>query len=219
MKLFHSHPWNVSLDEAKEIQEKLSKYVVKEDSFKGIKTLGGVGINSGHSGLIVSIAKFSYPSLKRLDQVSEKSPLLFPYTPNFFAFSCGPAILSLLGKIKLPDLLIFPGRGIAHPRGVGLASHLGILLDLPTIACSRRPITRNYSESEKTKGSYKCLYEEEEKVGLVLRSKDNTKPIFISPGQKISIGSSLQIVLNCCIKYRLPEPLRLAQILAREEMR
>jgi deoxyribonuclease V len=172
MKIFHSHPWNVSLDEAKRIQEELSKYVVKEDSFKEIKTLGGVGINFEHSGLIISIAKFSYPDLKILDLVSGKSPVLFPYIPNFFTFSCGPAILSLLGKIELPDLFIFPGRGIAHPRGVGLA----------------------------------------------LRSRDNTDPIFISPGNKISIGSSLKVILHCCIKYRLPEPLRLAQILSRKKL-
>ena len=218
MKIFHSHPWNVSLDEAKRIQEELSKYVVKEDSFKEIKTLGGVGINFEHSGLIISIAKFSYPDLKILDLVSGKSPVLFPYIPNFFTFSCGPAILSLLGKIELPDLFIFPGRGIAHPRGVGLASHLGVLLDLPTIACSKRPLTRNYPEPEKTKGSYEFIFEKEEKVGLALRSRDNTDPIFISPGNKISIGSSLKVILHCCIKYRLPEPLRLAQILSRKKL-
>ncbi len=218
MKIFHSHPWNVSLDEAKRIQEGLSKYIVKEDSFKEIRIIGGVGINFERYCLIVSIAKFSYPDLKRLDLVSEKSPLLFPYTPNFFAFSCGPAILAILEKIELPHILIFPGRGIAHPRGVGLASHLGVLLDLPTIACSKRPIVHKYPEPEKTKGSYEFIFEKGEKVGLVLRSRDNTNPIFISPGNKISIGSSLKIILQCCTKYRLPEPLRQAQLFARKEL-
>jgi deoxyribonuclease V len=218
MKLFYSHPWNVNLDEAKRIQEELSRYVVREDSFKKIKTLGGVGINFGRSFLIVSIAKFSYPDLDKLDLFSDKFPISFPYIPNFFAFSCGPAILSLLRKIELPDLLIFPGKGIAHPRGVGLASHLGVLLDLPTVACSKRPIVHNYPEPGKTKGLYEFIFEKGEKAGLALRSRDNTNPIFISPGNKISIGSSLKIVLNCCTKYRLPEPLRQAQISARKEM-
>jgi deoxyribonuclease V len=218
MKIFHSHPWNVSLDEAKRIQEELSKYVVKEDSFKEIRIIGGIGINFEHSGLIISIAKFNYQDLDKLDLVSEKFPISFLYTSNFFAFSCGPAILSILEKIELPHILIFPGRGIAHPRGIGLASHLGILLDLPAIACSKRPLTRNYLEPEKTKGSYEFIFEKREKVGLVLRSRDNTNPIFISPGNKISIDSSLKIILQCRTKYRLPEPLRQAQILARKEM-
>jgi deoxyribonuclease V len=218
MRIVHSHPWDVSLEEAEKIQEKLNKFVVKEDRFQKIEIIGGVGINFGSSSLIVSLAMFSFPDLKILDLNSEKSPLLFPYTPGFFAFSCGPAILSILKKIELPDLLIFPGRGIAHPRGVGLASHLGVLLDLPTIACSKRALTQNYPEPENSKGSYQYIFEDEEKVGLVLRSRDNTNPIFISPGNKISIGSSLKIILQCCTKYRLPEPLRQAQILARKEM-
>jgi deoxyribonuclease V len=218
MKIFHSHSWDVSLEEAKEIQENLNKFVVKEDRFQEIEIIGGVGINFERYCLIVSIAKFSYPDLKRLDLVSEKSPLLFPYTPNFFAFSCGPAILAILEKIELPDLLIFPGRGIAHPRGVGLASHLGVLLDLPTIACSKRALTQNYPEPENSKGSYQYIFKDEEKVGLVLRSRDNTNPIFISPGNKISIGSSLKIILQYCTKYRLPEPLRQAQIFARKKL-
>jgi deoxyribonuclease V len=216
MRVFHSHPWDVSLEEAKKIQEELNKFIIKEDRFQKIEIIGGVGIKFGSSGLIVAIAKFSYPNFNKLDLISEKFPISFPYTPGFFAFSCGPAILSILKKIELPDLFIFPGRGIAHPCGVGLASHLGVLLDLPTIACSKRAIVQNYLEPEKAKGSYEFIFEKGEKVGLVLRSKDNTNPIFISPGNKISIDSSLKIVLHCCTKYRMPEPLRQAQLLARK---
>jgi deoxyribonuclease V len=118
--------------------------------------------------------------------------------------------------MELPDLLIFPGRGIAHPRKLGLATHLGILLDIPTIACSKRALTRDYSEPNKREGSYEYIFEGKEKIGAVLRSKKNIKPIFVSPGNKIYPDSCLKIVLPCCTKYRLPEPLRQAQILARK---
>jgi len=218
MMIFHSHPWNVSQQEAKKIQEGLSKFIIKEDRFQKIRVIGGVGINFGSSSLAVSIAEFTYPDLKKLDLISEKYPLLFPYTPGLFAFSCGKAILSLLKKTGLPDLIIFPGRGIAHPRGAGLASHLGVLLNLPTMGCSRRALIKDYPEPGKCKGSFEYIFEGKKKVGIVLRSKDNTKPIFVSPGNKISIKSALKISLHCCTKYRLPEPLRQAQILARKEL-
>lgn len=218
MRIYHSHPWNVALEEAKKIQEGLSKYIIREDEFRNIRVVAGVGISFGPSSLAVSIVRFTFPDSERLDYVSGKFPLSFPYTPNFFAFSSGSAILSILEKVDLPDLLIFPGRGIVHPRKVGLATHLGILLDIPTIACSKRALTRDYSEPKKRKGSYEYILAGKEKVGIVLRSKNSTKPIFISPGNKISVDSSSKIILQCCTKYRLPEPLRQTQILARKEM-
>ncbi len=218
MQIFHSHPWNVDLEEAEKIQKGLAKYIIKEDQFQKIRIAAGVGINLGHSNLAVSTVRFTFPYLEKVASVSGKFPLSFPYKPNFFAFSCGSAILSVLEKMELPDLLIFPGRGVVHPRKAGLATHLGILLDLPTIACSKRSLTSDFSEPKNRKGSYEYLYEGKEKVGVVLRSKNNVKPIFISPGNKISVESSLKIVLQCCTRYRLPEPLRQAQILARKEI-
>lgn len=218
MRIYHSHPWDVSLEEAKKIQEELKRFIIKEDRFDKIAVIGGLGICFGVSSLAVSLVRFTCPDLKKLDSISEIHPLLFPYTPGFFAFSCGPPVLSLLRKTKLPDLIIFPGRGIAHPHRMGLASHLGIILDLPTIACSQRELTRNYKEPEKEKGSYEYIHEGKEKIGIVLRSKNDTKPIFVSPGHRVSINSSLKIILQFCTKYRLPEPLREAQILARKEL-
>jgi deoxyinosine 3'endonuclease (endonuclease V) len=119
MRIFHSHSWDASLDEAQRIQERLARYIITEDRFQKIRVVAGVGINFKPSNLAVSIVRFTFPDLEKLDFVSGKFPLSFPYTPNFFAFSCGPAILSILEKVGLPDLLIFPGRGTAHPRKVG----------------------------------------------------------------------------------------------------
>ncbi|MDH4223616.1 MAG: endonuclease V [candidate division Zixibacteria bacterium] len=218
MKIFHSHPWNVGLEEAKSIQEKLSKFILTKDCFQEIKVIGGVGINFNSSNLAIAITMFDYPALKKLHSFSGIYPLFFPYTPNFFAFSCGEQILSILQRIQLPDLLIFPGKGIAHPRRLGLASHLGVLLNIPAIACSKRAFIRSYPEPEMTKGSFEYIFEKKEKIGIVLRSRDFVKPIFVTPGNRISVKSSLDIVLHCCINFRLPEPLRQAQISARKEL-
>lgn len=218
MKIFHSHSWNVSLEEAKKIQEGLSKYIRVKDGFQSIKTVGGVEVYFGTTNIAVAVTRFTFPDLGMLDFLSGRFPLQFPYTPNFFVFSCGPGILSILDKMDIPDLLIFPGKGIAHPRKVGLATHLGILLDIPTIACSKRALTHTYSEPGEKKGTFEPILQGKEKVGVVLRSKTLTNPVFISPGHKISLKSSLEITLGCCTKYRLPEPLRQAQILAKKEI-
>lgn len=131
------HPWKVSTEQAKEIQSKLSFYISLEDGFEKVKRIVGVGIAFSKDEAKVSAVEFSYPELILENRYSRKEKLNFPYIPNFFAFSVGPTILSLMEKIKKPYIALFPGRGVAHPRGLGLASHLGLLLDVPSIACSK----------------------------------------------------------------------------------
>jgi deoxyribonuclease V len=142
MKTNYQHNWDVSIEEAKRIQEELSRFVITKDAFEKIEKVLGVGVIFSKDNNKVSVAcvNFSFPKLQILDQITDKRNCDFPYTPGLFAFSVGPAILPLLEKIDKPDLLIFPGRGIDHPRKLGLASHLGVLLDLPTVACSKRPL-------------------------------------------------------------------------------
>lgn len=135
--------------------------------------------------------------------------------PGFFAFSAGPAILSALKKMERSDLIIFPGRGIVHPRGLGLASHLGVLLDLPTIACSRTPLWRDIPEILSKKGAHELIKGENEvPVGAVVRTREGAKPVFVTPGHKISVQSAVKIVLECSPRFRIPEPLRQAHIQA-----
>ena len=217
MEIFHRHPWDVDFEEAIRIQNELSKLVKIKDDFAKIEKIAGIGISFSLSKdeIVVTSIEFSYPDLDIKRESFEKIKLSFPYVSGLFAFSAGPSILSIFQRCSLPDLVVFPGRGIAHPRKIGLATHMGILLDIPTIACSRTPLWNDYEEPETKKGSHTFYKEGKEKIGCVLRSKDNIKPIFITPGHKTSLESSIEIILKCCTKYRLPEPIRKAHISAK----
>lgn len=217
MEIFHRHLWDVDLDEAIRIQNELSPYASLEDDFEKIEKIAGLGIafSLAQNRIVVSSIEFSYPDLEVVSESFEKSNISFPYVSGLFAFSAGPSILSIFERRGLPDLAVFPGRGIAHPRRIGLATHMGILLDVPTIACSRTPLWSDYQEPETKKGSYTFYLERKKKIGAVIRSKDNTKPIFVTPGHKMSMKSSVEFILRCCTKHRLPEPIRRAHILAR----
>jgi deoxyribonuclease V len=219
MVLNHSHSWNVSIEEAKKIQEKLSRFVTAKDEFEKIEKILGVGVIFSKEQDTISVAcvSFSFPQLQILDQMVEKQNYDFPYTPGLFAFSVGPAILSLLNKIEKPDLIIFPGRGIDHPRKLGLASHLGVLLDLPTIACSKRPLWKDHPDPSLKKGEHEFVQDKNGMpIGAVVRTRHKVKPIYVTIGHKISIQTAVKIILECTTDYRIPEPLRQAHILAKK---
>jgi len=214
-----SHPWSVSLDEARQIQQELSEKIVLKDDFEKLERILGVGVvfSRSQDEVFVGCVSFLFPELEMVNAISQKQKVSFPYTPGFFAFSAGPAILSAIKKIESPDLIIFPGRGIAHPRKLGLASHLGLLLDIPTIACSKTPLWRDYPGLSAKKGARVFVQGEKgEFIGAVVRTKENVKPIFVTPGHKISIQTTVKIVLECSPRYRIPEPLRQTQILAKK---
>jgi deoxyribonuclease V len=213
-----SHPWRVSTKEAKEIQLRLSQRVMLTDDFDNIKKILGVGViySKAQDEMYVGCVSLTFPGLEILEKAYQKKRLGFPYIPGFFAFSAGPGILSAIKKLKKPDLIMFPGRGIAHPRGLGLASHLGVLLDIPTIACSKTPLWRDYPKLSQDKGA--CLFvkgEDGKLIGAVVRTRKGKNPVYVSPGHKISVQSAVKIVRQCSPRYRIPEPLRQAHILAK----
>jgi deoxyribonuclease V len=141
----------------------------------------------------------------------------FPYIPGLLSFREGPALLKIFESIQhIPDVVIFDGQGIAHPRGVGMASHMGLFLDMPTIGCAKTRLAGRYGEVGKEVGDYTDLVLDDRIVGSVLRTKKKVKPIFISPGHKIGIRKSADIVLRCCRGYKLPEPIRRAHLVVNE---
>ncbi|MGB7061358.1 MAG: endonuclease V [Candidatus Zixiibacteriota bacterium] len=214
-----SHSWRVSVDEAKQIQQRLSERVSVQDDFGKIERIAGVGIvfSKKQDEVLVGCVSLSFPELEIRKTAFRKQKVSFPYVPGLFAFSAGPAILSALKKIEKPDVILFPGRGLAHPRGLGLASHLGVLLDLPTIACSKTPLWRDYPEPSSERGSYLFIERKDKRLaGAVVRTRDSRKPIFVTQGHKVSIQTAVKIVLQCSPKYRVPEPLRQAHILAKK---
>jgi len=214
-----SHSWRVSLEEAKEIQQKLSERVILRDEFKKLEKVFGVGVDFSkrQDEVIVGCASFLFSERKIQETAFHKQKISFPYTPGFFAFCAGPAILSVIRKMERPDMIMFPGRGIAHPRGLGLASHLGVLLGLPTVACSKTPLWRDYLEPYSQKGAHVLIQGKEgELVGAVVRTREEKKPVFVTPGHMISIQTAVKMVLECSPRYRIPEPLRQAHILAKK---
>lgn len=141
----------------------------------------------------------------------------FPYIPGFLSFREIDNTLNAINKIEgIYDIILVDGQGIAHPRNFGFASHLGVLLNKPTIGCAKSRLIGEFEEPENYKGAYSYLYYNSEKVGAVLRTKQGVKPLFISPGHMIDIDSSIRIILQLVEKYRQPEPIRTAHIFAEE---
>ena len=145
-------------------------------------------------------------------------PTGFPYIPGLLSFRELPVVLKALQQLsELPDLLMVDGQGIAHPRRLGIAAHLGIMLDWPAIGVAKSRLTGKYNEPGNRKGDQSPLLDKNEKIGTVLRSKDNTAPLFISPGHRMSQETALEFTLQCLVKHRLPEPTRIADKISKEK--
>ncbi len=213
------HSWKVNVEQAIEIQNRLRSKLLLKNSFSKLETIGGGDVSYSKEKDILSgaIAVFSYPGLTLIDAAKAWGKISFPYIPGLFAFREGPVLLKAFKKLRTkPDLMIFEGHGIAHPRGLGLASHLGLWLDLPTIGCAKSPLVRQFQSPALLRGSIQWVWIGDRKVGAILRTKDRVKPVFISPGHRIDLETSIQVILNACRGYRMPEPLRKAHQLSRE---
>ncbi len=215
MRYQNLHPWKVTPGRALEIQDDLAKMVVLKKNFGQIRRIAGVdasyhlATNRIYSGIII----YSFPDLTMLEKRYASRRIDFPYVPGLLTFREGPALLAAFEKVKYaPDLIIFDGQGIAHPRGLGLASHMGILLNLPSIGCAKSRLVGQYLRPTNRVGAYACLKDGAKTIGAVLRTRKDVKPVFISPGFKIDLQSSIKIVLQCTRGYRLPEPTRLTHI-------
>ncbi|MBU4128486.1 deoxyribonuclease V [bacterium] len=216
MKQVFSHPWNVSPREAIKLQEELKEKIILKKGFSEIKRIAGADIsfskksNRAYSAVII----FSFPELEILEEQHTIGNLSFPYIPGLLTFREGPLLIEAFKKIKIkPDVIIFDGHGIAHPKRLGLATHMGILLDKPTIGCAKSKLIGTYREPERKKGSYSLLKDDGEIIGAALRTRENVSPVFISPGHRIDLKGSIEIVLECLRGYRLPEPTRQAHLL------
>jgi len=212
------HSWDVGVQKAIEIQETLRQQLVLKNVFSEIKTIGGADVAySEGDHLLGVILVFSYPDLKLLDSSSAYGKVPFHYIPGLLAFREGPILIKAFQDLKAkPDVMIFEGQGIAHPRGFGMASHLGLWLDTPSIGCTKKPLVATEITVGSSKGQLQPILREGVEVGAVVRTKTNVKPVFVSPGHKIDLATSVQIVLETCRDMRLPEPLRRADKVSRQ---
>ena len=153
--------------------------------------------------------------LKTLEYATAVQQVAFPYVPGLLSFRESPVALNAIKKLSLlPDVLICDGQGIAHPRRFGLACHVGLLAAIPSIGCAKTWLTGRYSEPGRDKGDYSHLRDSGEVIGAVVRTRKDVRPLFVSVGYQISLQDSIELVLRCCGRYRLPEPLRLAHQIA-----
>ncbi|MGH7900963.1 MAG: deoxyribonuclease V [Thermodesulfobacteriota bacterium] len=200
--------------EALIIQKELQRKIITKNQFNEIKTIAGIDLAQFRKDkkLVCGIIVFSYPELKEVERAWETADEKFPYIPGLLAFREGPAIFQAFLKIKKrPDLLMIDGHGIAHPRGCGIASHVGVVLDIPSIGVAKQRLFGKYWEPGQSQGAWTPLISNNGKnIGAVIRSKQGTKPIFVSIGNKIDLETSVKITLNSLRGFRLPEPTRLA---------
>ncbi|ACB53917.1 endonuclease V [Crocosphaera subtropica ATCC 51142] len=165
-----------------------------------------------------AVAVLKLPSLELVESQTALIPTTFPYIPGFLSFREIPALLKVIEKLTIiPDIILCDGQGIAHPRRLGIASHLGVLLNIPTIGVAKSLLIGKHEEVPLEKGSWKPLIDKKEVIGAVLRSRTNVKPIYVSIGHKISLPTALDYVMACLTKYRLPETTRWADKLASDK--
>ncbi|HMA35214.1 MAG TPA: deoxyribonuclease V [Chloroflexia bacterium] len=210
------HRWDVSPAEAIAIQEQLRPLVRQTTTFalEDIRTVAGVDV-SYRDVARAAVVVLARPGLERIDQSIALRPSTFPYVPGLFSFREAPAVLDALARLQRPpDLLICDGHGYAHPRRFGLACHLGVYLDRPCIGCAKSRLVGTHAAPGPNPGDWTPLVDDGETIGAVLRTKRETKPLYVSVGHRIDLAMAVAVVLDCLRGYRLPEPTRLADILA-----
>jgi deoxyribonuclease V len=213
MKIKNLHNWNVTVKEAVELQKSLSGQVRQRRFNKKLKTIGGIDCAFSADGkkVIACIVVLSAENFEKIETAYAIQYVSFPYIPGLLSFREVPVCLSAAKQLKkAPDCIIADGQGIAHPRRLGLACHLGLFLDIPTIGCAKSRLIGDFKMPAAAKGSTSLLTEDGEIIGSVVRSRSNVKPVFVSAGHKCRLSDAVRIVLDCCRKYRLPEPSRIA---------
>lgn len=215
MKIRTLHSWELSYKEAIGTQKRLSGQVRQMPLKKPVKTIAGADVSYSKPGeeVYAAVLVFSFPDLVLIDQAVAADTVKFPYVPGLLSFREAPILTKAFRKIRRkPDVIIFDGQGIAHPRGMGLASHMGLILDCATIGCAKTRLVGTHAPLSETRGSTALLTDKARVVGGVVRTRERVKPVFVSSGHAITLEESIRLVLCCCKGYKLPEPTRQAHI-------
>lgn len=207
------HPWNLTEKQAIALQSELADKIILDDDFFDIQRIAGVDVayDKNSNKLVAAAVVIDAKTHEIIEQSSAKDVAKFPYVSGLFSFRELPPIIDALNKLQTtPDLIVCDGQGIAHPRRFGLACHLGIIFDIPTIGCAKTCLIGEYSEPNKTSGSSTPLIDNGEVIGTVLRTQENVKPVYVSCGHRISLKTASEWILKLSPRYRLPETTRLA---------
>lgn len=217
LSLQHEHPWDLPPAEARETQQRLSQFVETTDRLGEVKRVAGVDVGfDKRAGLTrAAVVVLEFPGLEFREQALVTQPTRFPYVPGLLSFREAPAILAALDSLQqLPDVILCDGQGIAHPRRFGIACHLGVLTDLPSIGVAKKRLIGSRDEPGNSRGDRVALTHKGETLGAVLRSRTGVKPIYVSCGHRVGLQTAVDLVMQCTTRYRLPETTRRADRLA-----
>lgn len=199
------------------MQQRLRRKVDRTDRLSEVHFVAGVDVGFEGNGSITraAVVVLDFPGLQVVDRVLARRPTSFPYVPGLLSFRELPAVLEALAILKIkPDVILCDGHGIAHPRRFGIACHLGVILDVPTIGVGKTRLCGKYQEPGEQKGEWSPLLEDGETIGAVLRTRTGIKPVYVSPGHRVSLQTAIRLTLACTTRYRLPETTRQAHRLA-----
>ena len=211
------HSWPSDVESARAVQESLRSQVIREDTLGIVHYVAGVDVGFEDDGRTTraAVALLEYPALTLRDQAISRSPTRFPYIPGYLSFRELPAVLQALEQLKVaPDLLLCDGQGLAHPRRFGLACHLGVLTDIPSIGVAKSRLTGVHDDPPREKGQWVPLMDKGETIGAVVCTRNNVSPVYVSLGHRISLPTAIDYVLGCTTRFRLPETTRWAHRLA-----
>lgn len=205
------HPWDLTPRQAAELQRQLAARVERQDRLDRVVSMAGIDVGiEGHVAR-AAVVVLRWPDLAVVESARAERLISFPYVPGLLSFRETPVVLDALARLQSrADLLVVDGHGYAHPRRMGIACHIGLLLDRPTIGCAKSRLVGAYEEPGTERGAYSYLYDAGEIIGAVLRTRANVKPIYVSIGHRISLETATAWILRCCTRYRLPEPIRWA---------
>jgi deoxyribonuclease V len=207
------HPWTLAPQEAIAVQRELAPQVITDQPLPldTIRLVAGVDVSVKDNVSRAAVVVLRYPALTPVETVTAERPTTFPYIPGLLSFREGAVILDALRKLEsTPDVFVFDGQGTIHPRRIGIACHIGLFLDMPTVGCGKKRLTGHHAAVPAEKGSWVPLIDQGETIGIVLRTRTNVKPVFVSVGHRATLDDARALVLACTTRYRLPEPTRAA---------
>lgn len=211
------HTWPTDIPAARAVQESLRSQVIRKDALGVVSLVAGIDVGFEDQGRITraAVAVLEFPGLLPYEQAVSRTATCFPYVPGYLSFRELPAVLQALERLDCkPDLLLCDGQGLAHPRRFGLASHLGVLTDIPSIGVAKSRLIGTHAELPAEKGQWVPLLDKGETIGAVLRTRTNVSPLYVSIGHRVSLATAIDYVLRCTTRFRLPETTRQAHRLA-----
>jgi deoxyribonuclease V len=217
MKNGFVHPWDLEPAAAMALQREWRARLILVDRLGPVRRVAGIDVGFEEDGVVTraAVAVLSYPGLELLETALARRPTTFPYVPGLLSFRELPAVLDALERLReAPDLLLCDGQGIAHPRRFGIASHLGLLVEVPSIGVAKSRLYGRHDAVPEARGAWTPLRAADEIIGAVLRTRTDVKPLYVSPGHRVSLETAVDYVMGCCTRYRLPETTRHAHRLA-----